>query len=241
MENPKNARQMLEEMRSCPKPNLRSLPRVNILDQLKSLGKPNPPAAQKKIASEFVGLDESPKSFSRHTPKRIFFDLSTSKRAVAQIGRLPETDETIHCLMGGEYHGFDLIVAVQALAAAPIDELYITTLGFNRHNISHLCAMLSAGLIGSVKILCSSYFASSDNNDYLYARQSLADLGQTLIATRNHSKILLFSIGDRRYVVESSANLRSCNNLEQFSLAQSPELHAFHRTWIETALRHARG
>jgi hypothetical protein len=37
----------------------------------------------------------------------------------------------------------------------------------------------------------------------------------------NHSKIILFDMGDHAYAVESSANLRSCNNLEQFSLTNS--------------------
>ena len=52
----------------------------------------------------------------------------------------------------------------------------------------------------------------------------------------NHSKILLFDFPTAAFVVESSANLRSCNNLEQFCLTQSRPLLEFHRQWISRML-----
>jgi hypothetical protein len=33
--------------------------------------------------------------------------------------------------------------------------------------------------------------------------------------------------------VESSANLRSCRNIEQMTLINSPSLHKFHARWID--------
>lgn len=143
--------------------------------------------------------------------------------------------------MGGDYHGFDLVIAVHELAAARIDELHLATLGFNRHNISHLCAMIDADAVGPVHLLCSEYFSSADFETYGFARAELSRRGCRCLAARNHAKILLFAIGSARYVIESSANLRSCNNLEQFALHQSPTLYAFHRAWIERVLTHAAG
>jgi hypothetical protein len=37
---------------------------------------------------------------------------------------------------------------------------------------------------------------------------------------------------DHAYAGETSANLRSCNNLEQFSLTNSRPLFNFHKSWI---------
>ena len=37
----------------------------------------------------------------------------------------------------------------------------------------------------------------------------------------------------RRLTFESSANLRSCMNIEQVSAFGDPGLHDFHRTWID--------
>ena len=85
---------------------------------------------------------------------------------------------------------------------------------------------------------CADYFAASDAQTYLYARQELTSRGARIAATRNHSKIILLAIGSDRYVVESSANLRSCNNVEQFTLTHSPALYDFHRAWIERIHAH---
>jgi len=208
---------------------------VNGLDKVETetpkIGKP-----RKLKAGEATGLAGRAVSMTRRTKRKIFYDLATSKRAVSAIGKLPDPEESFHCLMGGDYHGFDLVIAIHSLAEAPIDFLHLTTLGFNRHNMTHLIGMLDSGRVGSVRVLCSEYFASADTTTFLFAKKELEARGQSIVATRNHSKVMLFAIGQQRFTVESSANLRSCNNLEQFSLTHSIELYEFHRDWIEQVL-----
>lgn len=200
---------------------------------------PPPPSPSKPIAAESVGLRSAIALAHRESVKpRYFYDLTGTSRAMDQIRELPAPGESLHCVMGGEYHGFDIVVAVQRLAAAIVADLHITTLGFNRHNMSHLCGMIDAGQILRATILCADYFAASDAQTYLYARQELTSRGARIAATRNHSKIILLAIGSDRYVVESSANLRSCNNVEQFTLTHSPALYDFHRAWIERIHAH---
>ena len=36
----------------------------------------------------------------------------------------------------------------------------------------------------------------------------------------------------RCVIIEGSANLRSCRNVEQFTATESPDLYQFHRAWI---------
>ena len=67
-----------------------------------------------------------------------------------------------------------------------------------------------------------------------------AEHGFTFKSYRNHTKLILAEIAGRCYVVESSANLRSCQNIEQFTLTQSHELFAFHAGWIDECLRFAK-
>ena len=43
----------------------------------------------------------------------------------------------------------------------------------------------------------------------------------------------------RAYVLESSANLRSCRMAEHFALHHDPGLLQFHRRWIESMLEQA--
>ncbi len=49
---------------------------------------------------------------------------------------------------------------------------------------------------------------------------------------RNHTKLILARVAGKSYVVESSANLRSCSNLEQFVITQSARLLKFHEGWL---------
>lgn len=57
---------------------------------------------------------------------------------------------------------------------------------------------------------------------------------------RCHAKLLMFSFeGGPELAFESSANLRSCKNLEQFVLTHSPELVAWHRAWMYQVFKKA--
>lgn len=163
---------------------------------------------------------------------RACFDFSKVENAIAHLKRLPKLEETIHCLMGGDYNAADLIPAVQALAGKPCDELHIATLGFNKTNTAQLCAMFDDGLIRQITIACSHYFASTDRPTFDFAEHELTKRGQRIVATRTHAKVVLFRFGRESYAVESSANLRSCNNLEQFAFTRSGQLFRFHKAWL---------
>jgi len=154
----------------------------------------------------------------------------------AQLEPLPRDGETLHMLMGGAYCGWDVIASVQELASAPISEMWIATLGFNDATTEQLCAMLDAKTLGRVSLICSHYFKSSDPQTFDNATKALGQRGQTIICTRSHAKVQCLAIDRARYVIESSANLRSCNNLEQFTLSNSGPLFEFHREWMQGAI-----
>jgi hypothetical protein len=191
-----------------------------------------PETSKKKSPAEALDLKSSNLHLRTRTKRRYFLDLSKINHAAAQIRSLPRNDETLHCVMGGDFNGWDLVPAIHKLARRSIEELYVTTLGFNQNNNSQLCSLIDDGTISRVTVICSDYFRDSSRDLFLSSRHELERRGQRLISSRNHSKILLLLAG-AHYVVESSANLRSCNNLEQFCLTNSRPLYEFHRTWIE--------
>jgi hypothetical protein len=239
MEKPKNARRIVPDLTQLPRADFSTLAKPDLCALFAGIGEPRTEFEKKKRAADAAGLGAERFMHIEPAKRRYVYDLATAKKALAALVRLPEPDESFHCLMGGDYHGFDLVIAIQQLAGVTVESLHITTLGFNRHNMAHLCAMIDAGQIGNARILCSDYFAGADPETFSYARAELASRGSLLHATRNHSKLLLFAVGPRRYIVESSANLRSCNNLEQFSLCQSATLYDFHVEWIERIIAHA--
>jgi hypothetical protein len=192
-------------------------------------------AKPKPTAGEETGAGHREAVTTRAT-RRQCYDLSASRKALEHILKLPEEDETLHCLMGGDYRAFDVLLAIHSRGGEPIRSLTVTTLGFNRQNLTHLCRMMAAGEVRDVQMLCSEYMENVDSDLYVYAREELAKVGGVLRAARNHSKILCIDFGARAFVVESSANLRSCNNLEQFTLTHSRELYDFHRGWIRSVI-----
>lgn len=65
----------------------------------------------------------------------------------------------------------------------------------------------------------------------------LLERRQRVLAMRIHAKLILARMSrGTRYVIDSSANLRSCKNVETFNLHRSPDLYRFHTAWIEDEL-----
>lgn len=176
----------------------------------------------------------SDRTLRRSSPKRQTLHLLYVANAAKQIERLPDAGESIHCIMRGNYHAWDLIPAALKLAEpATIDALYIATLGFNRTNGIELIDLLDSGRIKSVTFLCSVYFKDASPETYKPLADALLDRGQRIAAIRTHAKIQAYTLSDgRAIVVESSANLRSCRNIEQFCMTGDRTLFDFHAAWM---------
>lgn len=157
--------------------------------------------------------------------------------AAAQIEHLPEPQHAVSCIMGGNFHGFDIIPAVQTLAGSPILDLTIATLSFSKRNLSNLTLLLDQGKIERVGLLTSDYFAKADALIYGAAKRELTEIRNHRLAfTRTHAKVICMRTAAGHYVVESSANLRSCVNFEQFTLTHDPEFYRWHLDWIDYLL-----
>jgi hypothetical protein len=150
------------------------------------------------------------------------------------LQELPGHGESLHCIMSGSYHGWSLIPAFLSLIQPrKIKRLTLTTLGFSGRNGEHLLELIDQGEIEAATLLCSCYFRDASKEVYEPLRAALAKRGQTLCAARCHAKIMLLETADgRQFVIESSANLRSCQSIEQFTITQAPDLYAFHLAWI---------
>lgn len=162
--------------------------------------------------------------------------------AAKHLETLPEPGETLHALMSGNYHAWDLVPAVLRIASpATIVRLDVATLGFNNRNVAELAALMDAKQIGQVWFLCSCYFRDSSTAEFDFLQEHIAKArGGHVAAARTHAKLQLMELSDgRHYVIESSANLRSCHNVEQFAMFESKEVLLFYRQWIEEFVTHA--
>ncbi len=187
---------------------------------------------ESKLANVEVRLDREPVHVG--TYRRSFETLERSRKCSRQLGRLPEPGEAIHCVLNGSYALFEFIPAIIDLGKTPIDRLDIATLGFSRKNIDALVGLEADGLLAHVRMLCSHYFSAADSEIYDHALEAFAPSKWQLLPMRTHSKLLLIQSGKSHYTVESSANLRSCHNVEQATIINDPNLYHFHRQWIDT-------
>lgn len=190
--------------------------------------------AQKKPPGEATGIGMRTR-VTTQTARRRFYDMRNVPNASGLLQPLPRPDETVHAIMGGDFAAWDLVPAILHLAGRQASELIVATLGFNAHNSFHLCTLLATGQIGRATVLCSEYFAKADAPTYAEAKARIEGQGSILTHTRNHAKILALDMGEDCFVIEGSANLRSCNNLEQITISNSRPLLEFHRKWITTA------
>jgi len=181
----------------------------------------------------------------RRVERRAYLNMLRVANAAQALDRLPEPGETFHVVMAGNFDAFDLVPAVLRLAApATIAVLNIATLGFNQRNTATLVALLDDGQVGRCTFICSTYFRSMSDGepvyDELYTALTTRPGGHRIAAIRSHAKILLFELTDGRcFTWESSANLRSCRNIEQATLTHDRDLLDFHREWILEVLADA--
>ena len=165
---------------------------------------------------------------------RSYADCRRIDYAAEAIERLPGPTEAWHVVVCGKFALWDLVPAAYRLAGT-IDTLHIATLGFSKSNIAELCRMLDMGRIRGARLLCSHYFKGTSKPIYEYATQELTTRpAAAFLSIRTHAKILLLSMANgQTLTVEASANLRSCQNIEQLTLYGAPDLYRFHRGWID--------
>jgi hypothetical protein len=190
---------------------------------------------EKDAGREWVG----DRRHVRRTAKAVMLDARRLANALEHVGRLPEPGEAFHLVTAKRYSLWDLVKAVLHLAdPSTISYLGIATLGFSRANLEELTTLLDSGQIGKVDFLFSVYFKSGQREICERLAHELTRRGQRVVACLQHAKVVLMELTDGgAFVVESSANLRSCASIEQIVMTHDPALLAFHKQWIDDVLR----
>jgi hypothetical protein len=200
-------------------------------------------AGIKPVFPELVGLEKDAgrewigdRKHIRRTDRRVMLDARRLQNAVEHIGRLPEPGESFTLVTAKRYSLWHIIEATLHLAApATIAYLGIATLGFSKDNLDALLTEIDAGRIGKCDFLFSVYFKSNERESCERLAHELGRRGCRVLSMLTHAKILLMELTDgRAFVVESSANLRSCSSIEQITLIHDAALLGFHRAWLDS-------
>jgi len=208
---------------------------------------PSPP---REIDASLTVLEETPllemrrheeaarakaaRRLTRRVTRRRYLRFSQHAKAVEQLRPLPKRGESVHGVIPGTFSGWSLVTAAAELAAEPVEQLILCTLGFNRANCESLVELLDAGTVRRVLLNVSDYFRHSDRTIFAEIQAALEERGQRVVVTRSHAKLFLLQTAKRHLVIEASVNLRSSQSWEQFVLSDDAQLFAFHRDWIES-------
>jgi hypothetical protein len=182
----------------------------------------NAPAREPRAARRMV----------REVAQRRFVRLTHQQQAVEALRPLPGPGASVHGITMGAFPGWFLCTAAIELLAEPITEMIVGTLGFGRQNCGDLLALIDAGTVRRATLLVSDYFRHSDRDIFADIRRELEARGQTVSIGRSHAKLILLRTTTRSIVIETSSNLRSSMNHEQFVLSDDAALFDFHAGWI---------
>jgi len=125
---------------------------------------------------------------------------------------------------------FGDILPVLARYAKP-KRILISTLSMSKHNVDTLVRMRED--LESMLVLVSTYWRNTDKQGVQWYFNDVAKKHDiTVKQVRIHAKISVM-LGDSSYVMAGSANLRSSDSIEHFTLINSDELAASHEQTFE--------
>lgn len=183
---------------------------------------------------------ESPLFYETAADGASFIDARYTAKDHELITELPSRNSTLHMIGTGRTSGWHLLEHLRKLAARPIRSLWISTLSMSLANVEALAAALDSGDIRRCSLVASCYFKSTNDEIWHRVFSELTARGQPVAGIRSHAKVSVLQFTARRwFVIETSANLRSSGNLEQYTITHSEQLGRFHAGWIDDAIREA--
>lgn len=145
--------------------------------------------------------------------------------------------ENVFALISGKFIFGDIIEGLCCRRNVHMEECYIASLSANQENVDSLRNCTLVGGIDKLYIVLSYYFYSHERQNlvpYIYQELDNDDVQDFQLAFCNiHSKLILFKTPDGLYyTIHGSANLRSCNSIEQIQIIESKQLYDFNRKFI---------
>jgi hypothetical protein len=110
-------------------------------------------------------------------------------------------------------------------------KMTISTLSLSQDNVDSLSNLIHGGYIDELNLIISHYFFANERNvlvPYIYKELDTDGKFQLAVAG-SHTKTVTFNtLGGKFIVMHGSANLRSSQNLEQFTIEENEELFRFY-------------
>ena len=142
-----------------------------------------------------------------------------------------DKNERANVIIPGSFIFGDFIEAYIVANNAKIKKMTVTTLSLSQENVDSLANLINGEFVDELNLIISHYYYANERNSmipYIYQELDIDGKFQLAVAG-SHTKTCIFeTTGGRFIVMHGSANLRSSQNLEQFTIEENEELYRFY-------------
>lgn len=150
------------------------------------------------------------------------------------IGTLDKDGQRVFAVVDGSFIFGDFIEAYLVTHNLLAKRMVISTLSMSQENVDSLKNLLTGDYLEQLDIVVSDYFYSHERHSlikYMYEHLDINDSFQ-LAVCRTHTKITLIQTECGKWLtIHGSANLRSSDNIEMFSIENNKDLYDFNLEW----------
>jgi len=137
-------------------------------------------------------------------------------------------------IVNGAFVFGDFIEAYMTTHNIKARRMIITTLSMNQENVDSLANLINGNYIDQLDLIISHFFYSHERHTLIPYLLKTLDIDNRfqLSVSGAHTKTVIFdTLGGKKMVMHGSANLRSSNSVEQFTIEDNPELFDFYEEY----------
>jgi hypothetical protein len=147
-------------------------------------------------------------------------------------------NERYYCIIDGDFIFGDFIEAFITVRNMDVKELTISTSSLSEENVYSLHNLLKMNYVESLNLIVSDQFFSYEKDNlipFIYENLDFDNRFQLSVCANRSKIILIESEYDkgRKYVIQTSANMNSSNNIEQFCIEENEELYDWNKNILD--------
>lgn len=171
-------------------------------------------------------------SLKAETSQIMYSVAESGERLGTVLGGALPVREVYKCV--SKAGGFSAIAFILYVGATePIKQLYVSSLRVGKREIYALDEMHGMGQLEQAHFLTGNVMRRNGEYNYADVMDDICAVnGWTVERGHNHSKIILMQTEKNWYVVETSANLNTNPQMEQFSFENNVHLFRFYKEHI---------
>lgn len=150
------------------------------------------------------------------------------------IGQLDKEGQRVFAVVDGSFIFGDFIEAYLVTHNLLAKRMVISTLSLSQNNIDSLKNLFDGDYLEKLDLIVSTMFWGNERGNlinYTYKKLDIDNKFQ-LAVCRTHTKITLIETECGKWLtIHGSANLRSSDNIEMFSIENSKDLYDFNLEW----------